>query len=132
MPNVVLIFQFGVPTSQKECQFFKHSFYKMLREISILYIFLYFLYYTLLYKKFYILLDVLVTHIICICIVHKNCIKLHFYTSRHIKENSVELFFFSFLFPFYSLVRNENIKRPGFYALQVTRVFSNFPQLIQN
>ena len=32
---------------------------------------------------------------------------------------------------FCSLVRNENIKRPGFYTLQVTRVFSNFPQLKQ-
>ena len=30
---------------------------------------------------------------------------------------------------FWSLVRNENIKKPGFYMLQVTRVFSNFPQL---
>ena len=35
---------------------------------------------------------------------------------------------------FSSLVRNENIKIPGFYTLQVqlvTRIFSNFPQLKQ-
>ena len=37
---------------------------------------------------------------------------------------------FSF-FLFSSLVRNYNIKRPGFYMLQVTKVFSNFPQLKQ-
>ena len=46
--------------------------------------FLYF--FLLLCKKFYI----------CICIVHNNCIILHFYTSRHIKEKYVEFFFFSF------------------------------------
>ena len=28
-----------------------------------------------------------------------------------------------------SLVKHENTKRPGFYTLLVTRVFSNFPQL---
>ena len=42
-----------------------------------------------------------------------------------IKEKSVEFFFFYYFFLFYSLVRNEIIKRPGFYTLQVTRVFSN-------
>ena len=35
----------------------------------------------LLHKKFYIILGKIVIHIICICIVHKNCIILHFYTS---------------------------------------------------
>ena len=58
---------------------------------------------------------------ICICIVHKNCIILNFFTSCHIKEKCAELFC--------SLVKNENTKRPGFYTLLVTRVFSNFPQL---
>ena len=48
--------------------------------------FLYF--FLLLCKKFYI----------CICIVHNNCIILHFYTSRHIKEKYVEFFFFLFFF----------------------------------
>ena len=35
--NGVQIFQLGVPTCQRACQFFKHSSYEMLREISILY-----------------------------------------------------------------------------------------------
>ena len=38
---------------------------------------------------------------------------------------------FSFFKLFCSVVRNENIKRPGFYMLQVARNFSNFPQLKQ-
>ena len=37
VPNGVPIFQFGMPACQKACQFFKHSFYEMLREISIIY-----------------------------------------------------------------------------------------------
>ena len=83
------------------------------------------LYTLLLYKKFYIILDIKLISILCICIVHKNCIILHFYTSCHIKEKCVEFLLFE---TFYSLVGNENIKRHGFYTLQVTRVFSNFPQ----
>ena len=35
------------------------------------------------------------------------------------------------IFLFCSSVRDENVKRPGFYTLQVTRIFSNFPQLKQ-
>ena len=35
--NSVPIFHFGVPTCQRACQFFKHSSYEVLREISILY-----------------------------------------------------------------------------------------------
>ena len=35
----------------------------------------------LLYEEFYIIHHIIVIHIICICIVHKNCIILHFYTS---------------------------------------------------
>ena len=89
-------------------------------------------FYTLsLYKKLYILLDIIV--------VHKIRIILNFYTSCHITEACVKFFFFIimiilfflFFYLFCSLVRNENIKRPGFYTLQVTRVFSNFPQLKQ-
>ena len=45
-----------------------------------------------------------------------------------ILKKSVWNFYLLFFFP---LVRNENIKRPGFYTLQVTRVFSNFPRLKQ-
>ena len=37
VPNGVPVFQLGVPTCQRACQFFKHSSYEMLREISILY-----------------------------------------------------------------------------------------------
>ena len=37
VPNGVPIFQFGMPACQKACQFFKHSSYEMLREISIIY-----------------------------------------------------------------------------------------------
>ena len=60
----------------------------------------------------------------CTCIVHKNCIILH-----AILKNTV--WNFCFLKFFCSFVRNENIKRPVFYTLQVTRVFSNFQQLKQ-
>ena len=37
VPNGVPIFQLGLPNWQKVCQFFDHSSYKMLRQISILY-----------------------------------------------------------------------------------------------
>ena len=87
-------------------------------------------FYTLiLYEIFYIILDIIVIHIIGKCVVHKNCIILHFYTLCYIKEKCAE--FFCFLKLFCSLVKNENTKRPGFYTLLVTRVFSNFPQLKQ-
>ena len=56
---------------------------------------------------------------------------MHLYISRHIKKKCVEFFFFIILFFFSFLVRNENLKTSGFYTLQVTRVFSNFPQLKQ-
>ena len=36
---------------------------------------------SILRKKFYIILGIIVIHIICIYIVHKYCIILHFYTS---------------------------------------------------
>ena len=35
--NDVPIFQLGKPTCQKAYQFFKHSFYEMLRKISVIY-----------------------------------------------------------------------------------------------
>ena len=54
----------------------------------------------LLYRKFYILLDVIVIHIICICVVNKNCIILHFHTSCHIKEKCEEFFLFNYCFLF--------------------------------
>ena len=85
----------------------------------------------LLYKKFYIILDIMLLRM-CICIAHKNCIILPFCTSWHLKDKCAE---FLLSETFFSLVRNENnIKEPGFYTLQVTRVFSNCPlkQLKQN
>ena len=59
-------------------------------------------------------------------IVHKNCFILHFYTSCHIKENCVEVFFFLFFFLFYSLVRNENIKRLGFYLKKLSKIKNKY------
>ena len=79
----------------------------------------------LLYRKFYILLDIIVIHIICICVVNKSCIILYFHTSCHIKEKCVELFLFYYFILFYSLVRNLNMERPCFCMLQVTSVSSS-------
>ena len=76
-------FQLGVPTCQKACQFFKHSSYEMLKELSILYY----------YIKSYTYM---------ICIVHKSCAILYFYTSCHIKKSVRNL---CFLKVFYSLVK---------------------------
>ena len=41
------------------------------------------------------------------------------------------IFLFCYFFLFCSLVKNGNVKTPGFYTLQVIRVFSNFLQLKQ-
>ena len=59
----------------------------------------------------------------CTHITHNNYIisVLHAILKKSVSS-------FCFLRLFCSLVRNKNnIKRPGFYTLQVTRVFSNFP-----
>ena len=71
----------------------------------------------------------IVTHIICICIIHKNCIILHYVTIYlcHFIENCAEFVFWNFC----SLVENENTERLGFYPLLVTMVFLDFPQLKQ-
>ena len=112
----------NVPTCYPACQCFNSACQRAIWCANF--------YTLLLYKKSYILLDIKVLNIICICIVNKNCIILYFYTSCHIKEKcGILLFYYFFLFS--SLVRSYNIKRPGFYTLQVTRVFSNFPQLKQ-
>ena len=68
------------------------------------------LYTLLLYKKFYIILDIIVIHI-CLFIIHKNYI-LHIYISSHVKEKWA--------------LKNENTKRPGFYLLLGTKVLLNF------
>ena len=57
----------------------------------------YYFYYSIFhyyFRKFYIILDIIVTHIIGICTVHKSCIILHFYTSCHIKKKCAEFLFF--------------------------------------
>ena len=54
-----------------------------------------------LHKKFYFILDIIVIHIICLCILHKNCIMFHHYTSSHIEEQFVEFLLFKF-FLFFS------------------------------
>ena len=75
----------------------KNSSYEMIKEISILF--------KLLCKKFYIILDVIVIHIICRCIVHRNCIILHFYTSCNIKGKCGKSFFcFVFVFFWFLLI----------------------------
>ena len=51
---------------------------------------------------------------------------------RHerVKGKYAEFIFFPFFFFFFCfLARNENIKRPGFYTLYITRIFSKFPKL---
>ena len=42
----------------------------------------------------YIILDIIVIHMISICLVLKNCIILQFYTSCHIKEKCAGFLFF--------------------------------------
>ena len=46
----------------------------------------------------------------CICVLHKNYIKLHFYTLCLVQEKCVEFFLLLLIFLLSSLVRNENIK----------------------
>ena len=79
------------------------------------------LYTLLLYKKFYIILDIIVIHMICVFIIHKNYI-LHIYISSHVKEKWAEVLFFETLF----FIKNENTKRPGFYLLLGTKVLLIF------
>ena len=91
----------NVPTCYTACQCFnsacqlaiwRASFSKVLRNAK------WHFYTLLLYNKLYILLDIIVLNIICLYIVNKNWIILHFYTSCHIKEKCVEFFFFLFFF----------------------------------
>ena len=86
----VPVIQIDVPTYHKTCQFFEHSSYKLLRKIYILYY----------HVKCSTLCLRPVIHAICICIICKNCIILHFYTLSHIKEKWVEFLFFKTFLPF--------------------------------
>ena len=96
------MFQLGMPTYQNACQFFKRSSYEMLREISILY------YYTLLLLLLllfiiicYIILDIIVIRIICICSIpsffslqnklHKNPPNTEYLIKGHMVLISIEM-----------------------------------------
>ena len=114
------IFQLGLPTCQRAFQFFKHSSYEMLKEISVLY---------------YCIINSISYLISCL---YRSCvyvwyikIVLYFIYILHDAILKKNVWSFCFLKLFCSLVRNDNIKRPGCYTLQVTRVFSNFSQLKQ-
>ena len=96
----VPIIQFGVPTCQR-CANVSTWPFNVPNSVPIFQTFLLQnaernFYTLLLYKKFYIILDM-----ICICIVHKNCIILHFYTSCDIKEKCAEFLFLD-IFLFFS------------------------------
>ena len=58
---------------------------------------------------------------ICICIVHKNCIICHFYPSRHNKEKCVEFSFFIIFFLFCSLVRNDVTSDKDFFKFSTAK-----------
>ena len=126
---LIFTWPINVPTCQMACQFpFWHA--NVPKGVPIFQTF--FLqnakgnfYNLLLHEKVYIILDIIVMHMI----VYVSYIKtaLYFISILHvILKKSVE---FSKLFC--SLDENENTKRPGFYTLLVTRVFSNFLQLKQ-
>ena len=83
----------------------------------------------LLHEKFYFILDIIYIQIMCICMVHENFIRFHLYTSwYHLQEICMEfLLFETFLLFSYKW----KYKNPGFYTVQVTKVFSDFSQLKQ-
>ena len=116
VPIDVPIFQLGVPTCQKVCQFFRHSFYKMLSEVSILY------YYIKNFTFYHILLHSTNSTFYRSYSYHMYMYRkeklyytsfLYFMTSFHIKEKCLEFFIFSYFFLCCSLVRNQNIERPS-------------------
>ena len=84
VPNGVPIFQLGLPTCQKACQFFRHSSYEMLSEIQILHF-------------------IIVIHVICICIVNKNFILTHSILHDFLSYYIVWDFFFFIIFFFVAL-----------------------------
>ena len=102
MPYGVPMFKLDVPTCQTVCQFFNLACQRAKRranfsnisftKISILYYYI---------KKFYILLDIKLLDIICICIVNKKCI-IHIIFMYYM----CGIFLFRYFFRFCSLVRN--------------------------
>ena len=125
----------NLPTCHTACQFFNLECQRAKRGANFSNIPL---------TKCYILLSILFYYIknstlyltsqLYISNVYVSYIKTvsYFISMLHaiLKEN-VSNFYFLLFFVFCSLVRNYNIKRPDFYTLQVTGVFSNFPQLKQ-
>ena len=87
------------------------------------------IFYTLLLYKnstLYLILQLYVSHVY---VLYKKNL-LYFISTLHvILKEIVEFFFFINCFLFCCLVTNENIKSSGFYTLQVTRAFENFPYL---
>ena len=115
VPYGLPMFQLGMPTCQTACQFFNLACQRP-KSVPIFQTFLLRnakgnSYTLLLYERFYIILDIILIHIMCVCIVHINCIILYF------------------LKLFCSLDRNGNIKTPGFYTLQVTREYCDLLEL---
>ena len=111
VPNGVPTFQISASICQRTCQFFKHFSYEMLREISILY---FCIKSSKLYLVSYLYHTRIKTALYLISVLHailKKC-----------------LWNFCFMKLFCSL------ERPGFYTLQVSKVFWNYPlkQLKQN
>ena len=80
---------FHVPMSQKTCQRAKGVpiFQTVLLQNATGNF-----YTLLLYKNFYIILDIIVIHMTCICITYKNCVILHFYTSCRMKVCGIFVF----------------------------------------
>ena len=81
----------NVPTCHTACQFFNLPC-QLVKDVPIFQTFFSrnakkYSYNLLIYKIFYLILDIIVTHIICINIVHKNRIIAIFYTSCHNKES---------------------------------------------
>ena len=112
MCQTVSLFQLDVPTFQRACQFFRNSSYEILREISILN---YCIKNSLLYLISYL-------YISCVYVSYIKIV-LYFISILHsiLKKSVCNFCFFKL---FCSLVRNENIKRPGFYTLKA-RMKSN-------
>ena len=79
----VPMFQLGVPTYQVARQFFKHSSYETLKEISMLYCYI---------KKFNILLDIIVYHMCMYCTLKLYYTSFPYFMSYQGKVRGIFLF----------------------------------------
>ena len=103
VPNRVPIIELGVSPCQSA--FSKHSSLR---------------YYYIKNSIIYVILQLCISYVYVLYIK----IALYFISILHfILKRNAEFFFFII---FFSLVRNENRKRPAFHTLQISRVFSNF------